>query len=173
MGCGKSTLADGLNANQNSVIISKEDQANGDGEELVKIKGVEAAENFLHDENQEAVSKPAMVTNRQSRLRKSDGGRGIENAWGAEKVTKNVEEVVPGKPQVKILNDTDFESEYGRDGVDMTSTSVGRDTDNLVNNCVGERTSPDGTNFRDCNERMNKPRALCKVNTNSIRYRLT
>ena len=175
MGCGKSTLADGLDANQNTVIISKEDQANGNGEELVKIEGVEAAENLLHDENQEAVSKPTMVTvtNRQSRLRKSDGGREIENAWGAEKATKNVGEVAPGKPQVQILNDTDFESEYGKDGVDMTSTSVGQDTDKLVNNCVDERTSPDGTNFGDYNEGMNKPRALCKVNTNSIRYRLT
>ena len=172
MGCEKSKLADGLDANENTVIISKEDQANGNGEELVKIEGVEAAENSLHGGNREAGGKPTTVTNRQSRLRKSDGGREIENAWGAVKITKNVELVVPGKRQ--IFNDVDFESEYGRDGVDMTSTSVGGDTDKLVNNSVVERTSPDGTNFLDYNEGMNKPRDLCKVNTNSIvRYRLS
>jgi len=165
MGCGKSTLAHGVDANENDVIIVKEEHTDHEnGTDPVKIEGVEAKENSLQESgrNQKAVIKPTMMKHRHSLTRKSDSGRGIENAWGDSKVKKNVENTAAKPPRRPVLDDLDFESEYGRDGVDLTSTHVNNEADKLLSSALGPRTSPDGTTFANNNEGINSPCALHK-----------
>lgn len=176
MGCGNSTPAHGVDANlESDVIIIKDDNANEHTTEPAKIEAAETADNSLQNESHnggfaiKALRRPTMEKRGESRPRKSDVGREIENAWGASKATKNAETV---KPQEQILNDLNFESEYGRDGVDLTSTHVTGDyeTDKLVSDSLGPRTSPDGThNVANYSDGINRTRVLHKVNTTPTR----
>ena len=111
--------------------------------------------------------------NWQTRSRKSQSGREIENAWGVSKAKTKLIEDVTEKPKGQMLrdmDDMDFKSEYGRDGVDISSTFVGNDaTDKLVHASLVKRTSPDGTQFTKYSEVTKNPRTLHKVNTTPIR----
>ena len=178
MGCGKSTLAHGVDSNENDVIINKEDSVKENATEPGKIEAIEAKDTPLQDSGNsgsfapqlknKSVSKPTMMKRKLPRARKLDTGRQIENAWGATKVQKNIENA-PIKPQREKVADMDFEGEYGRDGVDLASSHVtnGYETDKLVNGTLGPRTSPDGTNFNNYKEGVN--RASHKVNKTSVR----
>ena len=166
MGCNGSQPAKGANSSENeAIVISKENSANGSADQLklAKTGGAEATENLLQDAN--AAEENQLITfnrtGKESNSLKRTGtkrdGKGIENAWGVSKVSKNIENEVISKPKEEEL--ADFESEYGKDGVDLTSSHVDGEQDNekLINSSLGTRTSPDGT----C---INKQRGIHKVN---------
>ena len=113
MGCGNSTPAHGVDANlESDVIIIKDDNANEHTTEPAKIEAAETADNSLQNESHnggfaiKVLRRPTVEKRGESRPRKLDVGREIENAWGASKATKNAETV---KPQQQILNDLNFE----------------------------------------------------------------
>lgn len=171
MGCGKSTQTHSVD-DEDDLVITREGQVNGNKTEQVKIEGIEATENSSQDSGQNGYhppDRPVIQKNRQIRPRKFQSRREIENAWGVSKAKTNIIEDVTEKPKGQMLRDMDFKSEYGRDGVDMSSTYVGNDTDKLVHTSLVKRTSPDGMHFTKYSEVTKNPRTLHKVNTTPIR----
>lgn len=177
MGCSGSQPAQGVNANDSETIIfSKENSADGKADQLgsAKIAVLETTENLLQESNaaeenqlnltSEPVNRPAREGDSLERTRTKRDGKEVENAWSVSKAKKNIEKVVT-KPVHEELDD--FESEFGKDGVDLTSSHVHGDQDNekLTKNSLGIRTSPDGTHDVDYSDRMGKQRSIHKVNT--------
>lgn len=176
MGCSGSQPAQGTSANESeAIIVSKENSAVGNADQLgsAKTDGVETTENLLQDVKA-AEGNQLNLTNRPVNRTGQEGGslkrttakrdgKEVENAWGVSKVKKNKENVVSKPAQEEPA---DFESEYGRDGVDLTSSQVEGDQDNekLISTKLGTRTLPDGTYYADYIERMGKQRAIHKVN---------
>ncbi|KAL9962282.1 hypothetical protein ACROYT_G031369 [Oculina patagonica] len=174
MGCSGSQPAQSVSANDSeAIIVSKENSANGNADQLgsAKIDGIETTENLLQDAkaaegNQlnltnRSVNRTGQEADNLKRTIAKRDGKEIENAWGVSKVKKNIENVV-SKPGQAVL--VDFESEYGRDGVDLTSSQVEGDQDKerLISAKLGTRISPDGTYGADYIERMDKQRAIHK-----------
>lgn len=174
MGCSGSQPAQGANSSENeAIVISKENSANGSADQLksAKTREVDATENLLQDANATEEKKLNLTNgasvkrtgqaeiNSLKRTKTKRDGKGVENAWSVSKVSKNIEKEVIRKPAREVEELADFESEYGKDGVDLTSSHVdgAQDNEKLINNSLDTRTSPDGT----C---INKQRGIHKVN---------
>lgn len=163
MGCSGSQPIQEINAKENEAVnLSKENIANEnvDQPRQAKADGMETTANLLQDANPVAKERNSLKRSRTKR----DGEEIIENAWGVSKVKKNLE-TAQSRPEQDGL--VDFESEYGKDGVDLASSHVhgDQDTEKLINNSLGARTSPNGTYSVDYSEQMGKKRSIHKVNT--------
>lgn len=180
MGCGKSRLHHSDVDSNDNVPVAREVDVVESETEQAKIEAVLEATDMQGSKNREsklptfkqATTGKATVTSRKlSRARKSENGREIElNAWGEKKTKKNAQNIAL-KPQGDSGDDSEFESEYGRDGVDLTSTQVTNDheTEKLMSSALGPRSSPDGTNLTNYSEGPNRISALQKVNTTPVR----
>lgn len=182
MGCGKSRLDHSdVDSNENVPVTKEVDVVESETEQA-KIEAVLEATDIQSSKNRESklptfkqttTGKPTVISRNLSRARKSENRREIElNAWGEKKLTKKNVQNIALKLQGESGDDSEFESEYGRDGVDLTSTHVTNDheTEKLMSNSLGPRSSPDGTNLTNYREGPNRiSAALQKVNTTPVR----
>ena len=181
MGCGKSRLQHSdVDSNDNVPVTREVDVVESETEQATIEAVLEATdmqgsknsrESKLPTFKQATTGKSTVTSRKLPRARKSENGRGIElNAWGEKKTKKNAQNIAL-KPQGDSGDDSEFESEYGRDGVDLTSTHVTNDheTEKLMSNALGPGSSPDGTNLTNYSEGPNRISALQKVNTTPVR----
>lgn len=174
MGCRWSTPIQEINAEESEAVdISKENSANGSADQArqVKADGFKKPANSLQDTNPTGGNQLGQAKSNSSLKgprAKRGGEQIIDNAWGISRGQKNIEssQSEPG-PEGLI----DLESEYGKDGVDLTSSHVHGDhevTEKVFNKMSGARRSTDETYSVNNSERLSKQQSIHKVNTMTI-----
>lgn len=162
MGCGKSTLIQDFSDGKSPSIRDTEaDKENQIGSALLKddIDGLEEVKDLVEEmtqddiKNSKAARKLEISRRRQIIQPKHAKGntREVENAWVTTKERRNSEnmqsETRPESQTLKIINETNCESEYGRDGFDLTSKSFVSNREKLVSSSLDKKTSLDENGF--------------------------
>ena len=179
MGCSSSQQEQHTNSNEAQVVVSNQNTAAGGLQTENESGEGEQTGSDLQEDKRLGISslrendifgaphKPG-IKNRNSfeRGERSSQRATVANAWGTSNTRKNVE--LSGISDGLRDGTTDFENEYGRDGVDMTSSKVtkNRDTDKENSGSPSFRTSPaDQTLYDGFASQLNRQRFQRKVNT--------